>query len=110
MRSHSRSTTPSSLQSSSHESSSHESSSLASGSTARPVHEIRLGRIRAAIWENENERGTMHRVSVSKSYRAGEEWKETSSFFRDDLPFVAKAIDLCHTWIYETEAAARHPR
>ncbi len=86
------------------------STSSSGGSAVRPVHEIRLGRIRAAIWENEGERGTMHRVSVSKSYRVGEEWKETNSFFRDDLPFVAKAIDLCHTWIYETEAATRSPR
>ena len=26
----------------------------------RPVHEVRLGRIRAAIWENETENGTRH--------------------------------------------------
>ena len=72
-----------------------------STSHARPVHEIRFGRIRAAIWENELEHGFVHRVSVNKSYKSGDEWKETSSFMRDDLPVVAKILDLCHTWIYE---------
>jgi hypothetical protein len=31
----------------------------------RPVHEIRLGRIRAAIWENETQNGTRHNVTLS---------------------------------------------
>jgi len=33
---------------------------------ARPVHEIRLGRIRAALWENTTEKGTRHNVTVSR--------------------------------------------
>ncbi len=68
---------------------------------ARPVHEIRLGRIRAAIWENEMPNGTKHNVTVRRTYKDGNEWKDTNSFGRDDLPLVAKAVDQAHSWIFE---------
>ncbi len=73
----------------------------------RPVHEIRFGRIRAAIWENDSERGVMYSVNISRSYRSGEQWKETHSFGRDDLPVAAKVLDLCHTWIYQNASSRR---
>jgi hypothetical protein len=67
----------------------------------RPVHEIRLGRIRAAIWVNETETGPRHNVTVSRLYKDGDEWRDSTSFGRDDLPLVAKVADQCHTWIFE---------
>ena len=70
-------------------------------SKQKPAHEIRLGRIKATIWENETENGTRHNVTVSRIYKDGEEWKQTGSFGRDDLPLVAKVADLVHSWIYE---------
>ena len=70
-------------------------------SKQKPAHEIRLGRIKATIWENETENGTRHNVTVSRIYKDGEEWKQTGSFGRDDLPLVAKVADLAHSWIYE---------
>ncbi len=69
----------------------------------RPVHEVRLGRIKAAVWENSTENGTRHNVTLSRIYKDGDQWKDTTSFGRDDLPLVAKVADLAHTWIY-TEA------
>ena len=73
----------------------------------RPVHEIRIGRIRAAIWLNETENGVRHNVTVTRLYKDGDEWKDSSSFGRDDLPLVAKVCDQCHTWIFE-QAAERN--
>jgi hypothetical protein len=70
-------------------------------SKQKPAHEVRLGRIKATIWENETDNGTRHNVTVSRIYKDGDEWKQTSSFGRDDLPLVAKVIDLAHSWIYE---------
>ena len=67
----------------------------------KPVHEIRLGRIKAAIWENETQNGTRHNVTVSRLYKDGEQWKDTQSFGRDDLPLLAKVIDRAHSWIFE---------
>lgn len=74
----------------------------ASAKKRRPVHEIRLGRIKAAIWQNESStNGSFSSVTVSRIYREGESWKRSSSFNRDDLPLVAKVSDLAHSWIFE---------
>ena len=67
----------------------------------KPAHEIRLGRIKATIWENQTENGSRYNVTVSRLYKDGDEWKQTASFGRDDLPLVAKVVDLVHTWCYE---------
>ena len=69
---------------------------------AKPVHEIRLGRIRAAIWENETRNGMRHNVTVSRLYKDGDNWKDSGSFGRDDLPLVSKVLDRCHDWIFES--------
>lgn len=70
-------------------------------SVKRPVHEIRFGRVKAAIWENETSQGVRHNVTFQRIYRDGETWKTTDSFGRDDLQLVQKVADLAHTWIYE---------
>jgi hypothetical protein len=68
---------------------------------ARPVNEIRMGRIRAAIWENETQNGTRHNVTLSRIYKDGDVWKDSTSFGRDDLPLVMKVSDLAHSWIFD---------
>lgn len=70
----------------------------------RPVHEIRIGRIRAAIWQNETENGTRHNVTLSRLYKDGDDWKDSTSFGRDDMPLVAKVCDRAHSWIFEQAA------
>ncbi len=65
----------------------------------KPVHEIRLGRIKAAIWENETQNGTMFNVTISRLWKDGSQWRDSTSFGRDDLPLVAKVADFAHTWI-----------
>ncbi len=74
------------------------------GEKQKPAHEIRLGRIKATIWENETENGTRHNVTISRLYKDGDQWKQTTSFGREDLPLVAKVADLAHTWTYEQAA------
>ena len=67
----------------------------------KPVHEVRLGRIKAAIWENETQTGVRHNVTLQRIYRDGEQWKTSDSFGREDLPLVAKVADQAHTWIFQ---------
>lgn len=72
----------------------------------RPVHSVRYGAIRAAIWRNALETGDatrpMYNVTLTRSYRdAGGNWQDTQSFGYDDLLVVAKVADQCHTWIAE---------
>lgn len=66
----------------------------------KPVHEVRLGVVKAAIWANETDAGVRHNVTFQRIYKDGDEWKTTESFGRDELPLVAKVADLAHTWIY----------
>ena len=72
----------------------------------RPVQEIRMGRIRAAIWANETENGTRYNVTVNRLYKDGDKWKDSTSFGRDDLLLVAKVTDACHSWIYSVTGSA----
>ena len=71
----------------------------------KPIHEIRLGAIKAAIWENETTNGTRYNVTVSRLYKDGDQWKRTESFGRDDLLVVAKVADQAHTWIHSQSQA-----
>jgi len=73
----------------------------------KPVHEIRLGSVKAAIWENQTKRGPRHNVTLARLYKDGEKWKQTESFGRDDLPLVSKVADLAHIWIFEHGAASQ---
>jgi len=66
----------------------------------KPVHEIRLGRIKAAIWRNETQNGSMFNVTISRLWKDGTQWKDSTSFGRDDLPLLAKVADIVHTWIF----------
>lgn len=68
----------------------------------RPVHEIRLGRIKATVWGNETDGGGFrHNVRICRLYKDGDEWKSSDTFGRDELPLVAKVADMAHTWIFE---------
>ena len=71
------------------------------GSPAKaPVHEVRLGRIKAAVWENTTENGVRHNVTICRLYKDGTQWKDSASFGRDDLPLVIKVADQAHNWIF----------
>lgn len=80
------------------------SASIKSGdlmSNQQPVHEIRLGAVKSVIWANETSAGTRYSLNIARLYKDGEEWKQTTSFGRDDLPLVAKVADQAHSWIFE---------
>lgn len=65
----------------------------------KPVHEIRIGSVKAAIWRNETEAGPRYNVSFARLYKNGDQWASTDSFGRDDLLALAKVADQVHTWI-----------
>jgi hypothetical protein len=71
----------------------------------RPAHEIRLGAIKASIWENQVNDMTRYNVSLARIYKDGDQWKSTESFGRDDLLIVAKVADRAHSWICDQRAA-----
>ena len=78
---------------------------------SHPIHEIRLGTIRACIWANvSREQRTFFNVSVSRLYRDGEQWKDSHSFGRDDLPVLAKVVELAYAWIWNQSPLAHTER
>ena len=77
----------------------------------KPTAEVRLGRIKAAIWANESQNGERwHTVQLVRLYQDGDQWRSTHSFGRNDLLTVAKVADLAHTKVCELEAAAERDR
>jgi len=70
----------------------------------KPIHEVRLGMIKAAVWKNETETGTRYNVTFSRLYREGDQWRSTDSFGRDDLLLLGKVADQAHSWICSGQA------
>jgi len=77
----------------------------------KPVHEVRIGAIKAAVWKNETAKGMRHQATFSRLYHDGDQWHSTDSFVRDDLLVLAKVADQTHSWIcaqcQDTESAAK---
>jgi hypothetical protein len=77
----------------------------------KPIHEVRLGTIKAAVWRNETESGVRYNVTFTRIYKDGDDWKSSDSFGRDDLLLLGKVADEAHSWIFaqaqEHESAGR---
>ena len=78
-------------------------------STAKlPVKTLRLGRIKAAVWENEADQKKFYNVTFARTYMDdARNFHDTDSFGRDDLPLVAKLADQAHTFIFERLAESK---
>lgn len=73
-----------------------------------PIKTLRLGRIKAAIWENGGEERPFCSVTFSRTYMDDEKrFRDSDSFGRDDLLVLAKLADQAHTFIFERSAAAK---
>ena len=66
----------------------------------KPVHQVRMGNIRAAIWSNVTPNRVWYNVTFSRLYKEGDDWKSSDHFGRDDLLVLAKVADRVHSWIY----------
>lgn len=73
----------------------------------KPTHEIRLGTIKAAVWQNETESGVRYNATFSRLYKDGDKWASADSFGRDDLLLLAKVADKAHSWICAQAQATR---
>ena len=74
----------------------------------KPVHEIRMGRIKAVIWGNETENGGFrHNVQIRRIYKDGEEWKQTNSFGLGDLPAAIRVLELAQSHVESQEVESQ---
>ena len=76
----------------------------AAASPNPPVKTFRLGRIKAAVWENEGEQ-KFYSVTFARTYvDEANNYHDTDSFGRD----VAKLADQAHTFIFERIAELKN--
>jgi len=76
----------------------------------RPCFEKRVGSIRLVIFENVAENGKpWHNISITRSYRSGTEWKETSTFNGEgDLAQVGWAVLSALEWLARHNGQGNH--
>lgn len=80
----------------------------ASPAGAAPVKSIRLGRLKAAIWENSADQRTFYNVTFTRTYMDEEKkFHDADSFGRDDLLLLGKLADQAHTFICDRMAGPR---
>jgi hypothetical protein len=66
-------------------------------STPRPIEEVRIGSVKAAIWKNDTDNGTRYNVTFQRIYRDDDNrWRSTDSFGRDELLVLGKVADEAH--------------
>ena len=70
-------------------------------SSQKPITEIRIGAIKAAIWQNGTADQPRHNVTFSRLYKHGDTWKSTQSFGRNDLLLLAKVADQALSRIFQ---------
>lgn len=70
--------------------------------TKPPVKEIRQGRIKAVIWENETQNGTRYSTTIRRLYKGDDDrWHESESLGREDLLLAARVLEKAHDAIFE---------
>lgn len=73
-----------------------------------PIKTIRLGRIKAAVWENGSEERTFCNVKFTRTYMDEQKkFHDADTFGRDDLLALSKLADQAHTFICERQSGAR---
>jgi hypothetical protein len=73
---------------------------MSTASPNRPIRKFRAGRLQLAIWERDGRTRSgqaikLHRITLNKRYRVKgtDEWKDSNSFFLDDLPRLRLLLD-----------------
>lgn len=78
--------------------------------------EIRLGRLKAAIWANPTDNGTRYNVKFARIYKDNDgNWSSSDSFGRDDLLLLATLAQKVCVTLFEqgsssTENASENGR
>lgn len=76
----------------------------------KPVHGFRLGKCRAAVWDNTTDKGARYNVTFSKLYLDKDgKWRDTSSFGRGDLLLLAELARQTASFLYQKEVGPEKP-
>ncbi len=61
----------------------------------KPVAKFQVGFVRAAVWKNDN----FYNVTLTRSYKDGDEIKDTPQLGAGDLLNAAKVLQRAEEWI-----------
>ena len=71
----------------------------------KPIHEVRLGRVRAAIWENTSDKGSWRKVTFSRLFKdKSNKWQDSDSFAKEDLLSLAEVARQAALILYHDDA------
>jgi hypothetical protein len=70
------------------------------------IHEFKYGLIKAVVAAKETKAGIRYTVSVTRLYRNGDQWKQSSKFSQDDIPVMRLLLDKAYGWILLQKQAA----
>ena len=74
-----------------------------------PVKTLRLGRIKAAVWENSSDQRPFYNVTFARTYMDEQKkFHDADSFGRDDLLLLSKLADQAHTFVCERQASFKN--
>jgi hypothetical protein len=77
-----------------------------SGGRSPPAHEIRVGSVKATLWENSSDNGKWFSVTLTRGYKDGQgQWKTAQSFSRDDLLVLSEILRQAYLWIAQQSGA-----
>jgi hypothetical protein len=65
----------------------------------QPVHKLRHGAVSASVWRTETEKGPLFNVTFQRSFKDGDDWKNSTSFGRRDLLVVSLIAARTFEWI-----------
>src|SRR5262249_7968790 len=70
----------------------------------RPAHKIRGSAgsgLSLTIWKHDSDKGPWYSATPSRSYKQGEEWKESNSYSQQDFLELAEMFREAHAWVKE---------
>jgi hypothetical protein len=73
----------------------------------KPVHEVRLGKIRASVWGNRTNGVTWYSITLSRLYKDKEgNFQQAESFGPEDLPAVYTIAEELLRWYLNLKTRA----
>ena len=68
--------------------------------TNKPAHKMKIGRVSVAIWQRVDSLGRVrYSVSLYRTYKEGDTYKDTHTLDADDILHAMKLLDDAQNWI-----------
>ena len=69
----------------------------------KPAAKFRIGRVTATIWHNQSNGNTFYNVTLERTYKEGEDYKQVNSFGHADLLNASRVLQRSEDWISRQE-------